>query len=463
MDITPHVELLRALRQQTIKMATLIAELVDNSLDAAANHVEITVGPGRQIAIKDDGVGCRNIAAMLTLGGRQAHKSTKLGRYGIGLKDAALYLWGTTTIETVHKNELHRVSVNWPDLESSGEWTAADPETTAANGVIGTKITFTQITRNLPPIDPLLDELGYLFAPAILAGRQILLSSRNNRQPCVAYKLPPLVEVIETAFEVEGRGVKLKAGIVADNHPNKRSGFIIQHGHRSIITTAMGANGYSTSRIAGIVELDGKWALSKNKDDVAELEEELAAAIFDKCQHLLKKADVQARTLESAALADEVSKRLTEALRSLGSSMKREKRNSANKKQEGTVDPKDSGKKRRRAAYVHDIEGSIERAARGGIRVEWSDALNGTIGEADLPGSRIKLNSTLPLLARLRREENADAIAILAFTVFVDKVRESNSHQRYLPTMDPAPFVETLGKVLSGIPDKEGTKVRIAS
>ena len=462
MDITPHVELLRAMRQQSFKFATLLAELVDNSLDAAASRVEITIGPKKQISINDDGQGCRDISAMLTLGGRHHHKSTKLGRYGIGLKDAALYLWGTTTIETAHRGELRRIAVNWPELESSGQWTVCDPIVADAAGKTGTSICFSQIIRNLPSVEPLLDELGYIFAPAIAASRQIVLTSRGNRRLCIAYQVPPLGDVINAEFEVAGRGVRLKAGIVVDGHTNKRSGFIFQHGHRSIMTSSLGCGSFSPSRIAGVVELDNKWALSKNKNDITELQEELGAAIYSRCESILRKADVQARTLESAALTDEVSKRLTEALQSLGAARKREARDGKAKQQQGTVEPKGTDRKRRRAQRIHDIDGSIERAARGGVKVEWSDALNGTLGEADLPGSRIKLNSRLPLLSRLRKDENADAIAILAFTVFVDKVRECDGYQRYLPSVEPSSFVESLGKVLGGMPSTDDAKVKVA-
>lgn len=71
MDITPHVDLLGALRQQNLQWKSLISELVDNSFDAGATRVEITYGPGKRLEIRDDGVGCKDISAMLTLGGRR--------------------------------------------------------------------------------------------------------------------------------------------------------------------------------------------------------------------------------------------------------------------------------------------------------------------------------------------------------------------------------------------------------
>jgi hypothetical protein len=456
-DITPHVELLYALRNQNFKQSTLLAELIDNSLDADASRVELYIGPKKQIRIVDDGVGCKDIGAMLTLGSRYAHKTTKLGRYGIGLKDAALYLWGITTIETVHKGELRYVAVNWPELESSGKWSVPDAVVSSANGKLGTTITFSQITRNLPTVEGMADELGHVFAPALMAGRQIVIVNRGIRKPCVAYQLPPLTDVVEAVFSVEGRGVRLRAGIMLDSHASKRWGFTYQHGHRSIImNSALGSNGLSVKRIAGVVELDDKWALSKNKDDITELRDELEAAVYEHCSAMLRKADTKARTLESTALADEVSRRLSEALKQAGAARKREARDKGDST--GTVLPKETGRKRRRASKVHDIEGAVERVSRGGIKLEWDDNITG-LGVVDLPGSQITLNSSLEFLARLRRDENADAIAILAFTLFVEKVgQDIASHQRYLPTMEPGGVSETLGHVLSGMPGATSEK-----
>ena len=94
MDLSPKTEILTALSQQNLKWEIVLAELVDNSLDAGASRVDIRLGPGKSLSIKDDGVGCKDIAVMVRPGDRQVHETTSLGRYGIGLKDAALFLRG---------------------------------------------------------------------------------------------------------------------------------------------------------------------------------------------------------------------------------------------------------------------------------------------------------------------------------------------------------------------------------
>lgn len=467
MDITPHVELLRALRQQRLKWSILISELVDNSFDAGASRVEIQVGPRKQVVVTDDGTGCGDIAAMLTLGGRQSHATTKLGRYGIGLKDAALYLWGVTNIETVHRGELRRISVEWSKVEGrDGKWIVPDATVEDAGARIGTKIEFSKIDKNLPVTRPgeksIVDELGWIFAPALLSGKQIVIKS-NRRVTCAPYQLPPLTDIVEATFAIDGRGVRIRAGIVADGQPNSRPGFTLQHGHRSIKSTALGSNGMSTSRVAGIVELDSQWALSKNKDDITELSDELGEAIFARCESMLRKADTQARSLESSALSAAVSERLTAALQSLAAANRRERRDKPEVSQAGTVTPKATERRRRRAAKVHDIEGAIARAAKSGVRLDWSDSIE-AIGQADLLGNRVTLNSSLPLLKRLRVEENADAIAIIAFGVYVDGVRESPTPQRYLAGIEPGNFLEDWGTVLSSMPGAESTpKVKVSA
>lgn len=455
MDITPHVEYLRALRHQKIRWAVLLGELLDNSLDAAAARVEVQLGPNRQISIRDDGVGCKDVSAMLTLGGRHSHATTKLGRYGIGLKDAALYLWGTTTIETSCKGETRKVCVDWSKVEGrDGRWVAPDAIVSGASDRSGTNITFSKIEKNLPAADALIDELGWMFAPALLSGKQIVIRGKHS-SVCKPYCLPPLVDVVESQFDVQGRGVRLRCGIVADGHANKRPGFTFQHGHRSIMTSALGAGSLSTSRIAGIVELDEKWSLAKNKDDITEFNDELGAAIFERCESMLRKADLQASTLESSLLSDQVSEQLTAALRGVAA-LRRERRDKPQESQAGTVIPVGTERTRRRAAKVHDADGQIERAARTGVRLEWASLPTSTVGRADLHGNRVTLNSDMALLQRLRATENVDAIAIVAFGVYVNEINDpqQGNTQKRLP-FDPNGFLDDWGRVLAGMPAVE--------
>src|SRR5206468_2691071 len=75
-----------------------IAELIDNSLQAAARHISIEVAaapdPGRlEILVLDDGCGmdARTLGEALTFGGSSRFNDrSSLGRYGMGLPNGAL-------------------------------------------------------------------------------------------------------------------------------------------------------------------------------------------------------------------------------------------------------------------------------------------------------------------------------------------------------------------------------------
>src|SRR5215813_13725045 len=174
MDITPLYEIVNSLRHQGHTWKILFAELVDNSFDAGAARAEILLGPGKKITVIDDGNGCSDIAAMLRLGGKQRHRTTVSGRYGVGLKEVAIQLWGKTTIQTVAKTDgrLRRIAIDWPSLNG---WLVSDPIEEEPDGNLGTNIQFSNISKIPPVRDQVCEDLGYLFSPAILKGKQIIV------------------------------------------------------------------------------------------------------------------------------------------------------------------------------------------------------------------------------------------------------------------------------------------------
>lgn len=452
MDITPTTALIHALSQQNLKWEQVLSELVDNSIDAGASRVDIEFGPSRRLAIIDDGQGCKDIEAMFRLGDHRAHSTTKLGRYGIGLKDAALFLKGVTDIDTVHKSQRSRVAIDWNGIQDhDGRWCAPDPVVTVTNDKPGTTITFSGFSRRLPRQDEQRDKLGFIFAPALLSGRQIRLCTKGKAYPCSPYQLPTLTDMVQASFSIEGRGITLRAGIVADGVKNRYPGFTLQHGHRAIITTALGAKHYSVSRIAGIVELDGSWALTKNKDDITELQDELGETLFRACEGMLRKADLQSQQLESTALNATVSELLSDAIRQ-AARKQRERRTDSDEPQVGTMEPTGSGRQRRRASKVSDKDGPIDKAAKKGLTLDWGD-LDNVIGKADLTAGRVTLNSGMPILESLRRDNQSGALALIAFGIFVHGCQEDVYRKRWLPTMEPRDFMEDWSAVVSKMPD----------
>ncbi|HUT11596.1 MAG TPA: ATP-binding protein, partial [Thermoguttaceae bacterium] len=175
MDISPDPASLYSLQNANLNWLNILAELIDNSFDASASRVVIQFGPGKRVAIEDDGVGCKEPEVMLRLGGRLQHSGTRLGRYGVGLKDAAGWLWGRTKITTTCGGVKRLFGVNWDGLAKQTDWTIDDP-VCSENGSMksGTQVECSHITKALPKdYGRLIAELGFTFTPGLLDGRQI--------------------------------------------------------------------------------------------------------------------------------------------------------------------------------------------------------------------------------------------------------------------------------------------------
>lgn len=450
-SICPGPSLLRALKEQSLSWKVALGELIDNSFDAGATQVRICFKSNRVLEVHDNGNGCGDVIAMLTLGEHFHQATTKLGRYGVGLKDAALWLWGTTFISTSKGDKSRKCSVNWEHLTAQDDWDIPDPIEEPHSGPSGTIIVFRGYTRDHGSFDRLVDEIAYTFTPGLLQGRQISFEF-PRRKPVVAapFVCPPLEHVVDDEFTIDGKGVRLHAGVVKEGYENKRPGFAYAHHHRIIETTAMGAGTYSTSRIRGEVWLDNSWTLAKNKDALSDNDEGLTAAIYARCEEMLKQASRQALTLTSTAFSARLSASLREALKNMQANAKAKRKSKENNT--GSVEPKDSGKKHRNAkrkqpgTTMPDGMGDI-----GSLQVEWRDCEEGTLGEVDVKGNRVYLNQLNPCLTTLRDKQNIDALLVVCTGLLADAANASHGKQLIFPRMKADSFMTAWAEFLATI------------
>jgi hypothetical protein len=102
-ELPPHPRALDALGRNH-SLETAVADLVDNSIDAAATNVLIRfVQQGPQLLglyVVDDGRGITGdqIDTAMTVGGRRDYTSTDLGRFGLGLKAASFSQASSLTV-----------------------------------------------------------------------------------------------------------------------------------------------------------------------------------------------------------------------------------------------------------------------------------------------------------------------------------------------------------------------------
>lgn len=119
-DLTPATSLIDSWAHQLSQWPTILGELVDNAFDADATHVVFTLEKDR-LRIEDNGVGCANLELMLKAGLNTRHPTTRLGRYGIGFKQAVTSAGQFVRVASVHQGMLRKVSVDWDELARSGK------------------------------------------------------------------------------------------------------------------------------------------------------------------------------------------------------------------------------------------------------------------------------------------------------------------------------------------------------
>lgn len=442
--IDPKAHMLDGYRTQRLSWVDALGELLDNSLDAGAKKVVIEFGK-RRVSVIDDGRGCPDVLAMLTLGDHRQSTSTRLGRFGVGFNDAAIWFWGTTQIWTVWKGQLTNVQVKWPQLERSNDWEIPDPTTypaaqapAASRGLSvdgGTVVTFSQINRNPKTgkdYQTLIDDLSYVFTPALEQGRQIVFRGRTEHL-ATPFRPPPLDESIEKVVDVEGKEVSIHVGLVASGEINLRPGFTYSHFHRVVIKNgSFGCKELVSDGVFGRIRLGEGWRLTKNKNDIDDHREQLAEAVFSVAYPLLKKAVDRGHRFQTSAFESEV----TNNLRDMLAGVRKEKERRDPGGSTGTVTPKNTGRKRKRAKKRQPGDSPLEGVPTGQLCVTFREYDCATIGEVDDNGT-VWLSRSHRLIKQLRSDNDTRAVAILAANMISqwDSTR-SNGQQRLLPQFE---------------------------
>ena len=270
-DITPDVQpMLNQMRHRSRTWAQCLAELIDNSLDAGAGQVIIS-GGGNELKVADDGCGATTdkMLAMVHLGQHESHKGNQnaIGRYGIGSKDVATWLWACQTIFSAVDGIEYWLRLDWPRLN---KWTTPAPtrEHRAQHNNLpisehGTLVHFTGMGRTFPrgkPFELLCRQLSIMFGPGLRDGKSIVVQSGDDVRVLVAPDPPLLVDDIEVNAEYEKNSLKahLIAGVVQSSSPNPEYGVNISFGYRVVDSnTAFGCNGYGTVQLYAHLTLYG--------------------------------------------------------------------------------------------------------------------------------------------------------------------------------------------------------------
>jgi anti-sigma regulatory factor (Ser/Thr protein kinase) len=127
-DLAPTAHVLNSIANDNLSWKLAIGELIDNAIDAEAKQITIVVGPNRRsgipefFSVKDDGKGCEDITSMVQIGRHDAHDASIMGRFGIGAKNAMLWIGGTESrsrIVTHRKGRKQKLDLPWKQFGES--------------------------------------------------------------------------------------------------------------------------------------------------------------------------------------------------------------------------------------------------------------------------------------------------------------------------------------------------------
>src|SRR5690242_14836579 len=113
--------LMRSLRDIGYELPSAVADLVDNSIDANARRIDITLhpeGPRSSIRVVDDGLGmsAARLDEAMRYGSTTSYAARALGHFGLGLKTASLSQCRRLTVAT-RSGAAARVAIRRWDLD----------------------------------------------------------------------------------------------------------------------------------------------------------------------------------------------------------------------------------------------------------------------------------------------------------------------------------------------------------
>lgn len=444
----PSGEILKSIANEGLTWFTALSELIDNAFDANAQHVVVEVGKPKPkekglefLVIQDDGDGCADLIDMVCLGNHVPHRSTQLGRYGIGAKNAMLWIGdegSTAIVESTRGGKTRMLTCKWK--EYGKHWEIPDDamsECVASVGQRGTTITLQNCERRWPgdgkPLEKLTEDLGYHYSRAIKDGRQVQIRriGRGGVRVLQAWTPPPLTDVVDTTIMVDGRSARVHAGIVKDGHANPKPGITYSHGFRVVLKyCALGCGDLPYGNVCGVVELDRSWHLTKNKDDIARHKEELGDAVFAVLHAMLEKAHKRGHQIQCSKFDQDINAALNEVCGKPEATAARK----PGKEKPGTVKPVGTGRKAKRAERDQSGNAFKRRASRLTLTFGNLGAERG-FGEAS--GNNIILNEADPWIAKMRKEQNRDLVLHAAFQILaVHKCSERPPNQTNIPYTD---------------------------
>lgn len=304
-DISPRPHSLKSQRTGRKTYHLLVAEAIDNSLDADALMIDINIDQ-HKVQIIDDGRGLTrdNIAAPFAEGHHAPSSSTALGQFGIGITKQARHHGNILLVDTVSMDGVRlKLQADWKRVEESGQWTLPDPDRLSYVGPRYTKVMIGGLYK--PPtakdIERVREEISLRFYPALADGKRIQI----NKEILTPLNEPAMVNIVEEMIDMgDGRLALVRGGLLKNPYSTNLYGVNVSFRHRVIKTNSgFGCAGYSgLNGMFARVELNGAWQLTSFKDDIDD--DDLEEAVQDILRPILKKCHSLSRTANTRELLD---------------------------------------------------------------------------------------------------------------------------------------------------------------
>lgn len=447
-DITPTTALIQSWRQQLPHWSTIFGELIDNAFDAGATQVRLVLEANR-LVVADNGSGCPDLALMLTAGRHTRHTTTRLGRYGIGFKQAVASAGDTVQIVSIHAGVQRQTQLSWPVLERSGHWTIDLPEPLPTTGTPGTTITISHLRNKIglrrEQIATLVERLSEQYTPAIKQGRQLLLQQAGKVTMLHAAPLPELEYTRNLDLAVGPKKATLLLGLLPAGASYPRSGLTVSYGFRVIERgVRWGLGEEPTPGLLGWLDLLHGWDLSTNKERLLDDDlEALSKQIAERC------ADVIARAIDRGLSVplDDASQRLTTMLTLLRTQQQpvKERRRSPTVAS-GAIAPQHTGRRRLHATLTQPGRAFLRDGHQThGIKISLAK-LGPEAGLYNFqPGGIIELNVDNPIISARRHDR--EFLAIQAIHAFAAHAVLDADSQRSFPFLMGATSYDDLSKL----------------
>lgn len=465
-DITPPTTLISAQASQCgLGWQTVLCELIDNSLDAEATVVDVTVGPQKgALSIRDNGRGCVSLASVFKFGEHVSNGAKTIGRYGIGLKDSALWAAGDRgklQVTTVRDDKIRTMTADFAYITTVKKWTIRPEDQSIEprnNESTGTEITIYPLIRKHPTdgFAAIIESLGYYYSPAIKnKGVNITLKIKGNSYLVKPYKWPVLEEAskIDAIVNVGGKCARVVFGIVQDPTKNTRPGITYSHASRVIVpASSKGCGAYSISSVCGFVELGDGWKLDKNKQGIDKDAEELFDAVFEKVKGILEIAQARFDKTESARVIREAQDAMNHILGFTDGPNAKAVRGQGDS--HGTRYPTGNGSKHKQASK--EQPGRTFHSGRRPVQfdvVQFDEVRRFMIGYCE-PGGKVLLNANHD--AVIKAQKTVEGLLMIVVPIYAEALaNEEPSGQKRLRGLDRLSernsFSEIYGELLNMI------------